>query len=271
MAIDGHRSTFVGGGSIDQFTEMVDLSPNEKVAAQRWQTLKLKESLTSNEQIEFNNLTTQLANKIFSAEKFNTLADCIVALEIFFRDNVEGYIETKQQEFDATLQKFSDKGTYNNTFNYMQWNTILYNYEGYISRKDHNLNHTPIGDETDIWWQKIAQRGRQGQPGLGLRFTGLFSISKTYSENDAVAYYGDDGYAIYYCLSSCMGIEPTDENYWAVFMSLAQLSLIIGDTNDLLTEDKSSLVNAFNEVFLSVSSGKTQLETAITEIGRAHV
>lgn len=43
------------------------------------------------------------------------------------------------------------------------------------------------------------------------------------------------------------------------------LALMIGDTSKLKTDDKSSLVNAVNELFTNVSDGKEMIATAITD------
>jgi hypothetical protein len=213
MAITGSRSTFPT--TIDVFPEYQDLSPSEIASAQRWQTLKLQISKTTAEWDEFNTLTTQLSSKIFTPESLNKISDVAFQLETFFKNSVEGYITTKQNEFNATLSNFSDQGMWSNTTTYKKWNTVQYNDEIYLSKKDINLNNTPVGDINDLWWYKIAKRGIQGIPGMGLSFIGDYNNSYMYSIGNAVRYDNN----IYYCISSSIGNLPTNITYWQLFLS----------------------------------------------------
>lgn len=224
MAIDGSRSVFPN--NIDTFTEYVDLSPSELTNAQRWQELKLKANKTSIEIEEFNTLTTQLANKIFTPESLNKIQDIQYNLEVFFKNNVEGYItnkqiefdsiiNTKSQEFDATLSQFSDKGLWSNATTYVRWNIVEYDNELYISKQDNNLNHIPIGGVDDLWWRKIAKRGIQGVAGIGLSFVGNYDNSFMYAVGNAVRYNNN----IYYCINDSLGNLPTNTSYWQLFLS----------------------------------------------------
>ena len=71
------------------------------VTVNRYRDLKLKTTLNTSEQTELSNLTITLREKIFTPEDFNKLQDCIVNMETFIKDNVEGYILTKQGEFHS--------------------------------------------------------------------------------------------------------------------------------------------------------------------------
>ncbi len=86
---------------IDTFIEHYDIQSSDVDNVKRFQELKLKSVLTTVEQTELENLTIQLRDKIFTPEDFNKLQDCITNLEIFFRDNVEGHINTKKVEIDT--------------------------------------------------------------------------------------------------------------------------------------------------------------------------
>lgn len=228
-----NRSTFPN--SIDEFIEHVDITPNDVVRVKRFQELKTKSSLTSAEQSELQNLTNLLRDKIFTPEDFNKLQDCITNMEIFIKDNVEGYViqkqsemqtyvDTKKLEFDAEIQKFSHKGQYSSTTTYQMWNTVTYNYETFISKQNNNLNHTPIGNEGDLWWSKAAARGAQGIPGMGLSFSGEYNNATSYTPGNAVNYNG----SIYYCILNSIGNLPTNTTYWTKFMD--GTSPIIQDT-----------------------------------------
>lgn len=97
-----NRSVFPN--QIDTFVEHYDIQASDINNVKRWQELRLKSVLTPAEQTELQNLTMLLRNKMFTPEDFNKLQDCITNLEVFFRDNVQGFIETKQDEMEAFVE-----------------------------------------------------------------------------------------------------------------------------------------------------------------------
>ena len=94
-----NRSVFPN--QIDTFVEHYDIQANDVANVRRWQELRLKTTLTPSEQTELQNLTTTLRNKMFTPEDFNKLQDSITNLETFFRDNVQGFVATKQTEMES--------------------------------------------------------------------------------------------------------------------------------------------------------------------------
>jgi RNA binding exosome subunit len=105
-----NRSSFPS--AVDSFVEHYDIQAQHKPMVDRYQELLLKPVLSESEQTEFDTLSVSLSSLIFSAEDLNKIQDCMVALETFFKDNVEGYIETKQGEFETYV---GDKETEVNT------------------------------------------------------------------------------------------------------------------------------------------------------------
>ena len=81
--------------NVDTFNELFDL-PFEKIAdANRLTELKAKPTLTNDEQTEMLALTNSLKDYMITPETFNKFQDTLVAVETFFRDNVQGFIEDK--------------------------------------------------------------------------------------------------------------------------------------------------------------------------------
>ncbi len=107
MAIDGNRSSFTSKNNyaIDTFTEMFELSPTDAANVQRWKMLKANSERTSDEETEFKNLTTVLAQKIVTSEDWNKLCDCMINLQKMYVDKglneinttVEDYVENYAQ------------------------------------------------------------------------------------------------------------------------------------------------------------------------------
>jgi len=209
------RSKFPAG--IDSFPILTDITIADVVNIRRYKELREKSSLTASEQAELNaliaNLTT--AGKLITAEYHNKITDSIVATQTFFKDNVDDYIKQKQEEFDRTLQQFSDKGNWSPEITYQQWNTVVYNHETYLSRKNNNLNHVP-DEENSEWWYKVAQRGKQGPPGVGLTFLGNYDDSVLYNPGSAVYYEN----VIWYAVNPTQGNKPeAGSPYWTVFLA----------------------------------------------------
>lgn len=88
---------------IDTFLEHLDPQANELVKLQRFQALRFKATLTQAEVGELTILTNDLREKIFTAEDFNKLQDAITNMQLFFRDNVQGYIAQKQGEMELFI------------------------------------------------------------------------------------------------------------------------------------------------------------------------
>lgn len=198
---------------VDQIKRLQDFPQSQAANIARYQTLRQRSNLTSEEQMELQQLSSILSTYILTAEDFNLMASAIEATQQFTKDNVDGYFQSKQEEFEQVLNKFTVKGQYDNTVTYQKWNVVTYDYETYISKHDNNLGNTPVGDASDAHWAKIAYRGKQGVPGLGLVFVGEYNNAMTYQPQNAVRYNNK----IYYCIAPTTGNLPTDTNYWSLF------------------------------------------------------
>ncbi len=100
---------------VDDFIEHLEITSSEVEDVQRYQELKLKENRTASEDEELSNLTDQLRDKLLTAQDFNKLQDAIKATQIHYRDEVDGYVTQKQDEMQAEIDKFDDKGDYSST------------------------------------------------------------------------------------------------------------------------------------------------------------
>jgi len=225
--------------AIDSFITFTNLQATDLINYKRYVELKEKQDRTPAETDEMNSLLNSLRNKIPLAEDFNKLAEAISSVQAFFKSDVDGYITQKQNEFDATISKFTFKGEYNSTVTYQKWNTITYNGESFISKQDNNLNHTPVGDINDAWWFKIAARGAQGPqgiPGTGLRYKGIWNVSTQYFVDDAVQYGGQ----LFACLQDNIGQEPDplqQTAYWSLVVAKGSSTKVTMLTNVVTVTD----------------------------------
>lgn len=275
--LTGSRSSFPQ--SLDQIMELYDLPASQKQNAIRFQELKTKTILTTQEQNELNELTLTLQTYIIDVEKWNKFGDIVIRLQSFFRDNVEGYIDQKQAEFNAEIQKFVYRGNYNSTTIYNRWNMVRFNGRTYMSLQDNNLNR-PITDLN--WWGLAAERGEKGDPGLGLTFRGVYNNATNYGIGDAVSYNG----SIYYCILPTIGNLPDNQTFWTIFMFNATITvstiapespnmdqlwidsstgngkLKYWDSGKWVVSDSDAISNGENRITADMVGNLTQLQTS---------
>lgn len=200
------RSTFPT--TVDTFKELYDLPPSLVASAKRFQELKMKPTLNATEQTELNNLVTQLDGYIISPEVWNKFGDSLVAMQNFIKDEIDGYINTKQTEWAGYVDNFTYKGVWNSTTNYTFQNMVTYNGDLYLQIKEAGAGVVPTNT---TYWQKISTKGDKGDTGLNAYYKGNYSATVTYAVGDAVSYNGN----IYYCRqATTAGIAPTNGTYW---------------------------------------------------------
>ena len=175
-----------------------------------------------------------LQTKIFNSTQFNRFRDGLIAIERMWDSNIYGYIETKQQEFQAEIDKFTDKYSYNPLIQYYKKNFVHYNGIVYICIQD-SLGNLPTNTS---YFTQLTIKGDIGY-GVGLQFRNQFVISTQYHVDDLIVYNGN----LYRCTVDSINHYPSDENYWEFFLSAYGENL-----NNLQTTDKSGLVPAINEI-----------------------
>ncbi len=203
--LDGRRSVFPEGG-YDQILELFSLPASQRNNMKRYQELKLKENLTTNEQDELNNLTIALQHYIISEERMNLFGDILINMQKFFIENVEPYIESKKLDFQAEVDKLTYRGEWQPGVQYYQKNVVTSGGEGYIA-KVNNINQPP---PSTTYWGKIANKGEKGDPSLNINFKGEYDAAMSYVMSDAVTFGG----LWYYAKQNTKGNPPTNATYW---------------------------------------------------------
>lgn len=171
--------------AIDSFVEHRELSTSDLTYVNRWKTLKAKANKTPDEIAEYNELTTYLADALFSSEDLNKLQDCIVALETFFKNEVDGYVDTmqtntmtyvdnakdemtafteeRQQEvldyYDEMLSRYVFLGEWDETTTYVRYNTVSFDGNSFSCLKS-CTGIAPNVDADTEYWVKIAAAGK---------------------------------------------------------------------------------------------------------------
>lgn len=202
---------------VDTFVRKYHLQAQDIPKMKEWKTLKEKINRTPEEETRLNQLTEDLRYAFIDPEEWNKFQDALVNTQQFFLDEVYVYIQQKQAEFDAELEKFNHKGEYNPTRQYYKRNTVTFQGETYLCLKD-CIGIAPDPFQDTEYWAKIAQRGAKGEKGdsgVGLRFRGQYNPNIYYQVDDAVQYHGN----VFACLKENIGIEPNlyqDTEYWAL-------------------------------------------------------
>jgi hypothetical protein len=247
---------------IDQFIPRTNITAEDADSILRFQELMLKSNRTSSEDNELNSLITHLRDKIILPEDWNKFQSALVNMQMFIKTGVEGYINQKQSDFEGyinnkkneittaidafntTLSRFSYREEYDGFVQYYKWNTVKYNNEVYMCIKD------ALGkDPTDTnYWIKIAARGEKGEQGLaglGLVYRGTYNETNSYKAQDAVNYGG----SIYYCkVDAPIGVNPSDQNYWTLFLSKQNIPISSTPPNSPTFGELWLDTNTFNPI-----------------------
>ncbi len=234
--------TSVFPDDIDSFTTMQDISASDIEDVNRYKELVLKGTTrTPAENAELNDLKVTLNTKLFNAQKINHFQNAMVNVQEFFVDNVQGFIETKQTEFEGyidtketdingyvdakkievqdEIDKFDFKGTYASGTQYYQRNVVDY-FDGsetqlYMATQD-TLGNVPTNTDYFKLLTIKGETGEDGIPGIGIVFKGAWEDSPTSYDKDAGVQYG--GLLFASLIDNNMGNEPNineDTAEWA--------------------------------------------------------
>lgn len=212
------------------FVEMIDMNSSDGALMAQYQTAM--------QNGDFATARTVLAqipnanNKILDSVKMNTLFDTTVALERFYKTNVEPYIETKQQEWEQLVALFTANfayvGPYQQGTQYQQ-NNIVSSINS--STGDTNLyiaiqnTSAPITDTTS--WRVLTIKGAQGLSGEGLTFSGVWNSTTAYNEGDVVTYQNE----LWSALQANTNQEPgTTTGYWQSYGNFPITSIVVSQS-----------------------------------------
>lgn len=212
--------------SVDSFTRMSDISYADISLVNQYNEYILAGNTSAANQILIDN--PSLENKIMNASNMNKILDALSAIQQFFKNNVQTYIDDKSDVIQEQIDNFTDKGNYSGATTYIANNIVSYNGEGYICKQESTGN---LPTNTN-YFTKIASRGVQGASGTGLTWRGNYSAEINYYKDDCVT----DGNKIWAALQNSTGQALIEGTYWTVAISIDSL---MGEK-----ENKHSTVNA---------------------------
>jgi len=196
---------------LDSWTRRSDPNIGDITLINQYKAYILAGDITSAQNLIIAN--PSLKAKIFDSDSLNNLQDGLQSVEKFFKDNVEGYIDIKQTEFQGEIDKFNLIGNWSGVTQYYKKNLISYAGNVYMAKID-SLNHPPTtGDEFDIYWLLYSRKGDKGDTGVSIQYKGDYNPLTSYVIGDAVSYTNG---IIYYCKSPTTGNNPSDSTYWVI-------------------------------------------------------
>lgn len=210
--------------NVDQFEELFDLPYDKYQAANRMAELKMKSSLTNDEQNELLNIIATLKAYMITPETWNKFADTLVAIETFFNANVKGYLTDKQKVWDSYIKQFKFVGKWVSGKSFKFQNMVSdVNGDLHICTADHTstVSNNPLLNQ--VLWQKLSEKGDKGDTGLNATYKGDWNNTKSYVLGDAVCF-GRDGIKggiTYISLTSNVGKSPaTSPTDWQIYTQL---------------------------------------------------
>lgn len=213
---------------VDSFIELFDL-PYEKVQkAERLTELKMKAdiNLTHEEEQEIKMLTNELKEYMITPETWNKFQDALQAVQQFFYDNVQGFIEDRQQEWRTYVDAFHYVGHWESGKNYEFQNMVTDSVTGdlYIATEDHTSSSSnKPEDRGNHVWQRASSKGDKGDIGLNAIYRGDWNSTTQYSVGDAVNHGRVDDKAglTFIALRSNQGKNPVQNTSdWQLYQQL---------------------------------------------------
>ena len=221
---------------VDDLSRMSDLSTSDLTLVNQYYTYYNAGNLAAAAQLLIDNPT--LMNKIFNAAKFNILRDALIALQRYYKSDVQTYIDSTRESLQDEIDTFVPMGTYSSSTSYVKNNIVTYSGNGYICKQSCK-GKTPGTTAGADYWQLIASKGDKGDSGTGLTFRGTYSSTASYTKDDAVT----DGHAIWAALQASTGQALAEGAYWTKAIDI-DVSFTAHNTAEDAHENRFSAVNS---------------------------
>lgn len=198
--------------ALDIITRMSDITYTDLDLIKQYNTYISAGNFESAQQLLADN--PGLQNKIFNAEKFNKLADSIMAVQRFFKDDVETYITDVGDNLESQISQFGNVGDYSPKQSYKRFEVVRFEGSSYMCTQD--CQGQPVTNPE--YWVKIAEKGDTGASGAGLAFCGIYSAERQYQKDDCVS----DGYRMWAALQPSVGQPLAEGEYWTCVVRMEE-------------------------------------------------
>lgn len=221
---------------VDDLSRMSDLTTSDLTLVNQYYTYYNAGNLAAAAQLLIDHPT--LMNKIFNAAKFNILRDALIALQRYYKSDVQTYIDSTRDSLQGEIDTFVPVGIYSDSVSYVKNNIVTYAGNGYICKQP-CTGKTPGTASGADYWQLIASKGDKGDSGTGLAFRGTYSSATAYTKDDAVT----DGHAIWAALKGSTGQTLVEGEYWTKAIDI-DVSFTTHNTANNAHENRFTQVNS---------------------------
>ena len=153
--------------ALDIITRMSDITYADMSLITQYNTYIATGNFNAAQQLLVDNAGLQ--TKIFNAVKFNKLADAIMAVQRFFKDDVEAHIESVGDNLAAQIANFGNVGEYSESQQYHRFEIVQADGSRYMCVAD--CQGIPVTN--GAYWVKIAAKGEKGAAGHGISYCGV--------------------------------------------------------------------------------------------------
>lgn len=183
---------------------------------------------------QYFNQITNGASKIMDAEKINTLMQTCIAIQRFYESDIEPYLESKQTEWEQSVNTFNYLGDYSSSISYRKNNFVtstINNYPQLFLCIANATAGTPITNTN--YWRPLTLRGEQGVSGASLSFRYTWDATQTYYTQDVVVYNN----VIWVAKQQSYNQTPSNSSaYWDFLYSASQEIYPFSSTTPTITE-----------------------------------
>ena len=215
------------------FPESIDVFPTwlNIIASDGPLIAQYQAAMEAGNQTQANQILAQIpqgTQKIITAVTLNPLSQAMLAIERFYKTDIEPYIQTQQENWLTIINQFSYQGVWESGTSYVVNNLVSYTVSGlnlvYIATSTPPVGTAPTNTQ---YWRLLTIQGQQGASGEGLSYRQEWNSSTQYATNDAVTYDG----AIWMALQASQNrIPDSNPQYWQLAMNLETTAYPIQDT-----------------------------------------
>ena len=211
---------------VDQFMTFLNIVASDGPLIAQYQA-----AMEAGNQTLANQILAQIpsaSQKIIKATDLNKLTQAMLALERFYKTDLQPYVENKQESWLSVINQFSYQGVWSSGTSYEVNNFVSYTVSGltllYIATATPPVGTLPTNQQ---YWRLLTIQGQQGQSGVGLSYRQEWNNSTQYATNNAVTYDG----ALWMALQASQNRLPdANPHYWQLVINLTTTTYPIQDT-----------------------------------------
>lgn len=199
---------------LDSFTTFLNITANDgPLIAQYMAAMEAGNQTLANQVLAKIPSATQ---KIITATDLNKLSQASLAIERFYKTDIEPYLENQQQEWQNVISQFNYVGNWTSGTQYQENNIVSYTVSG-LTMLFIATSTPPVGSNPNntAYWRVLTIQGQQGVSGVGLSYRQDWSSSASYATNDAVTYNN----AVWMALKPSQNVAPQSGSYWKQVIS----------------------------------------------------